>query len=194
MARENRPHPSSKELLDELASQLENLKREAGGVAEKVQDELEAQWFEAHTELFPRLCQWKELLGMAFFTTCAVKPDSLVFKPLLSDANSPQIEDIILSDIHSVAKLDSAFPGKISEMIGRAFGAREMQFDFQTQLTVLPLVLFEKVNGIFISHIPTLTTQDYSRVIHESESLLQGLRKTIVRGRMKTEQKVSKVG
>ena len=164
----------AEEALAELAEHLVVLESEVRRVTRRAKVLLEECWMVRHTEIFPKLCDWKEATSATDFLTFSVKKANLRFEQLLSSQN-----------------LEKSTEYDVSGLVSLALAGQEMQFDFEHKYVVLPLSFFDHVVGIVVAQIPTLKVSEYENVIAESSALLSSLRRVVMSGRLSHLQNIS---
>lgn len=172
------------DVLSELAGRMAVLKNDVQALAKAARDILEEQWASRHTDIFPRLCGWKEDIKASTYATFSMHKGVLHFEALLSDASVPQCPAKMSMRKGELTALNSDFAAGSEELINLCLGSHEMQFNFASEIAALPISFFDTVTGFVLVRIPGLSPADYDKVTTDSAACLVAIRKVVLAGRL----------
>lgn len=173
---------SPQDAMSEIALEIQNLSAEIKALNAEARESLEKLWTVRHTELFPKLCAWKEAIGASLFSTFKIDSKEMKHVSLLSDADSPYLNETINLNSESSNELDECYGNNSEMFIQLAFGSREMQFDFESKTVFMPFVLIQHVNAIIIAKIPELIPEQYASIVNVSTVSVNQMRRIVLNG------------
>lgn len=178
--------------LSELIDHLSVLDHEVRHVRERARALLEERWAAHHTDIFPKICDWKNRLGLSWSHAFTLHAGVLRGEPLLSDGAASGLESVDL--VRGTDALAAVYGSDGAQACLFALAAQEMQFCFSSGLCVLPLAFFDATVGLFVASKPGLAVSDYEDVAQESERLLGRIRDAVLSGRIGKMQRNLQAG